>query len=337
MLVLSDARKRAPRCKIGSRASPGVAIRMHTQGGPELLTYEDAPKPSLQPGDALVRVIATSITKTELTWDETYRDCDGRPRIPTIPGHEFEGIVDAAPEAAGVRVGDAVYALSSFCRDGSAAEFIAIRAADLAPKPHSLNFEQAAVVPLAGLTAWQALFDHAQIEKGQRILIHGAAGGVGTYAVQLASWKGAEVIATAAAKDHNFLGELGASNVIDYTQERFEEKVKDVDVVLDTIGGETQQRSWSVLRGGGILISIVSPVAADKATSLGLRGAFFIVEPNRTQLIELGDLLDKGILRAVVGAVLPLARTREAFEQGLAGHMRGKIVLQVAAAESAKA
>jgi len=311
---------------------------MHTQGGPELLAYEDAPKPSLQPGDALVRVIATSITKTELTWDETYRDCDGRPRIPTIPGHEFAGLVDAlAPEAAGVRVGDAVYALSSFCRNGSAAEFIAIRGADLAPKPHSLNFEQAAVVPLAGLTAWQALFDHAQIEKGERVLIHGAAGGVGTYAVQLARWKGAEVIATAAAKDHNFLAELGASKVIDYTHERFEEKVKDVDVVLDSIGGEAQERSWSVLRRGGILISIVSPVAADKATSLGVRGAFFIVEPNRTQLIELGHLIDKGILRVVVGAVLPLARAREAFEQGLAGHMRGKIVLQVAAAESAKA
>src|SRR5271166_446026 len=226
------------------------------------MAYEDAPKPALRSGDALVRVIATSITKTELTWDETYRDCNGRPRIPTIPGHEFAGLVDAlAPEAAGVRLGDAVYALSSFCRDGSAAEFIAIRAADLAPKPHSLNFEQAAAVPLAGLTAWQALFDHAQIEKGERVLIHGAAGGVGTYAVQLANWKGAEVIATASAKDHNFLSELGASEVIDYAHEHFEEKVEDVDVVLDTVGGETQQRSWGVLRRGGILISIVSPVA----------------------------------------------------------------------------
>src|SRR5262249_25518384 len=149
--------------------SPGAdsmkAIRMHTQGGPELLACEDAPKPSLQSGDALVRVIATSITKTELTWDETYRDCDGRPRIPTIPGHEFAGIVDAlAPCAAGVRAGGAVYALSSFCRNGSAAEFIAIRAAGLAPKPQSLSFDEAAAVPLAGLTAWQALFDHAQIE-----------------------------------------------------------------------------------------------------------------------------------------------------------------------------
>src|SRR5256885_2362016 len=183
MLVLSDARKRDPRCKIGSRPRPGVdpmkAIRMHTRGGPELLAYEDAPKPSLQPGDALVRVIATSITKTELTWDETYTDCDGLPRIPTIPGHEFAGIVDAAPEAAGVRVGDAVYALSSFCRNGSAAEFIAIRGADLAPKPRSLNFEQAAAVPLAGLTAWQSPFVPSPNGKGQRGLIHGGAGGAG--------------------------------------------------------------------------------------------------------------------------------------------------------------
>ena len=236
-----------------------------------------------------------------------------------------------------MRVDDAVYALSSFCRNGSAAEFIAIRAADLAPKPHSLNFEQAAAVPLAALTAWQALFDHAKIEKGERVLIHGAAGGVGTYAVQLANWKGAQVIATASAKDHNFLGELGASEVIDYTHEHFEEKVEAVDMVLDTVGGETQQRSWGVLRRGGILISIVSPVAAEKAAALGLRGAFFIVEPNRAQLIQMGHLIDKGTLRVVVGAVLPLARAREAFEQASAGHKRGKTVLQVAAAESAKA
>jgi NADPH:quinone reductase-like Zn-dependent oxidoreductase len=314
------------------------AIRMHTQGGPELLAYEDAPRPALQPGDALVRVIATSITKTELTWDDTYTDCDGKPRIPTIPGHELAGIVDTlASETVGVSVGDAVYALSSFCRNGSAAEFIATRAADLAPKPRSLNFEQAAAVPLAGLTAWQALFDHAQIERGWRVLIHGAAGGVGTYAVQLANWKGAEVIATASAKDHNFLDELGASEVIDYNHEHFEEKVKDVDVVLDTVGGETQERSWGVLRHGGILISVVGPVAAEKAASLGLRAAFFIVEPNRAQLIQLGDLIDKGTLRVIVGAVLPLGRAREAFEQASTGHKRGKIVLQVAAAESAKA
>jgi NADPH:quinone reductase-like Zn-dependent oxidoreductase len=317
---------------------PMKAIRMHSRGGPELLAYEDAPKPALQPGDALVRVIATSITKTELTWDETYIDCDGQPRMPTIPGHEFSGVVDAvAPDVAGVKAGDAVYALSSFCRNGSAAEYIAIRAVDLAPKPRTVSFEQAAAVPLAGLTAWQALFDHAQLQKGQRVLIHGGAGGVGTFAVQLASWKGAEVITTASAENHDFLRELGASEVIDYTRERFEEKVEGVDVVLDTIGGETEQRSWGILRRGGILIGVVSPVSAEKAASLGVRGAFFIVEPNRTQLIELGRLIDAGTLRIYIGVALPLEKAREAFEKGLAGHVRGKIVLQVAASESAKA
>jgi NADPH:quinone reductase-like Zn-dependent oxidoreductase len=303
------------------------AIRMHSRGGPELLVYEDAPKPALQPGDALVRVIATSITKTELTWDETYIDCDGQPRIPTIPGHEFSGVVDAVTsDVAAVKAGDVVYGLSSFCRNGSAAEYIAIRSSDLAPKPRTVSFEQAAALPLAGLTAWQALFDHAQLQKGQRVLIHGG--------VQLARWKGAEVIATASAENHDFLRELGASEVIDYTRERFEEKAKNVDVVLDTIGGETQQRSWGVLRRGGILISIVSPVSAEKAASLGVRSAFFIVEPNRSQLIELGRWIDAGTLRVIVGAVLPLEKAREAF---VSGHVRGKIVLQVVATESAKA
>jgi len=314
------------------------AIRMHSRGGPELLAYEDAPQPALQPGDALVRVIATSITKTELTWDETYTNCEGGPRIPAIPGHEFSGVIEAvAPGVADAKVGDAVYALSSFCRDGSAAEYIAVRAADLAPKPRTLSYEQAAAVPLAALTAWQALFDHASLAKGQRVLIHGAAGGVGTFAVQLASWKGAEVIATASAKNHDFLGELGASEVIDYNRERFEEKVEDADVVLDTVGGDTVERSWSILRRGGVLISVVAPVAADNAAALGVRGVFFIVEPNRTQLLEIGHLIDAGTLRPIVGAVLPLEKAREAFERGLGGHMRGKIVLQVATAESAKA
>lgn len=145
------------------------------------------------------------------------------------------------------------------------------------------------------------------------------------------------MIATASAKDRDFLVELGASEVIDYAHERFDEKVRDVDAVLDTVGGETEQRSWGVLRRGGILIGIVGPVAAEKAASLGLRGAFFIVEPNREQLIQLGQLIDNGTVRVIVGTVLPLARAREAFEQGSAGHKPGKIVLQVDAAESAKA
>ncbi|MGH9711755.1 MAG: NADP-dependent oxidoreductase [Candidatus Acidiferrales bacterium] len=312
------------------------AIRMHSKGGPELLVYEDAPKPQLGAGDALVRVFASSITKDELTWAETYQTCDGRPRIPTIPGHEFSGVVEAvAAGVTDVNVGEAVYALASFCRDGSAAEYIAIRAADLAPKPGTLDHAEAASVPLAGLTAWQALFDHGQLERGQRVLIHGAAGGVGTFAVQLARWKGAEVIATASTNNHDFLRGLGASEVIDYTKMRFEEKVCDVNLVLDTIGGETLDRSWGVLRRGGALVSITAEPSAEKAKALGVRGVFFLVEPNRSELIELARLIDADLLRPIVATVLPLERAREAFAEGLSGHARGKIVLQVDAATQA--
>ncbi len=217
------------------------AVRMHSQGGPQQLVYEDAEKPFLDPGDALVRVIATSITKDELSWPPTYKTKNGQVRLPTIPGHEFAGIVDAfAPEmpepnaSAGLKIGDEIYGLSSFWRNGSAAEYVAVAASDLAPKPKSLDFEQAATVPLAGLTAWQALFDHGKLAANQRVLIHGAAGGVGTFAVQLAHWKGAHVIATASESHAEFLRGLGADEVIDYAKDKFEEIVKDVDLVLDT-------------------------------------------------------------------------------------------------------
>ncbi|MGB0035630.1 MAG: NADP-dependent oxidoreductase [Candidatus Acidiferrales bacterium] len=314
------------------------AIRMHSKGGPELLVYEDAPKPALDPGDVRVRVMASAITKDELTWDATYQTRDGKPRLPTIPGHELSGVVEeVAPGVTEVKPGDAVYALASFWRDGSAAEFIAMRAAYVAPKPRTLDFVQAASVPLAALTAWQAFFDHATIQKGTRVLIHGGAGGVGAYAVQLASWKGAEVIATGSAASHDFLGELGAMDVIDYSKERFENKALDADVVLDTIGGETLERSWGVLRRGGTLVSIVDDVSAARAAELSVKGVFFIVKPNRTQLMEIGRLLDDGRLRAFVDSVWPIEQARAAFERGLSGHAHGKIVLRVAAEAAAKA
>jgi NADPH:quinone reductase-like Zn-dependent oxidoreductase len=304
---------------------------MHSRGGPEALVYEDASKPRLEPGDALVRVCASAITAAELTWSETYETCDGKPRIPTIPGHEFSGTVEeVTPEVTQVRPGEAVYGLASFCRDGSAAEYVAVRAADLAPKPGSLNHVEAASVPLAALTVWQAFFDHASVSKDQRVLIHGAAGGVGTYAVQLASWKGAHVIGTASARNRDFLFGLGAREVIDYTKSRFEEVVPGVDVVLDMIGGETLDRSWQVLKPGGTLISLTAPVSAEKAASFGCRGVFFIVEPNRAELMEIGRLIDEGKLRPFVDAVLPLEQARQAFQRALRGHSRGKIVLRVA-------
>ena len=306
------------------------AIRLHARGGPEQLVYEDAPPPVLGAGDALVRVYATSITRTELTWDQTYRNADGSPRIPTIPGHALSGVIESVP--LGVRdlgPGDAVYGLTDFPRDGAAAEYVAVRASNLALKPRSIDHIHSAAVTLSGLTAWQALFTHAGLERGQKVLIHGGAGGVGVFAVQLAHWKGAHVITTSSGANLDFLRGLGAGETIDYTKTRFEDQLRDVDVVLDAVGGDTVQRSWQVLRKGGVMVSVVKPIPESEPREQGARGVFFIVEPDRDQLEEMAKLIDAGALKSIVAAVVPLARARDAFEMGLKGHTRGKIVLQV--------
>lgn len=306
------------------------AARMHARGGPEKLVYEDAPVPRLRTGDALVRVYATGITPAELSWDETYRNPDSSDRLPSVPGHEVCGVVAAlAPQATEVNPGEAVYGLCDFPRDGAAAEYVSVRAANLAPKPGSLSPTETAAVPLSALTAWQALFHHGGLTEGARVLIHGGAGGVGSFAVQLARWRGAHVIATASAHNAAFLRELGAQEVIDYTVERFDEKLHDVDLVLDTIGGETQERSWKLLRRGGLLIALTAPISAAKPAEYGVGGVFFIVEPSRNDLVEITRLIDSSILKPIVAEVLPLTKAREAFEHGLQGHTRGKIVLQV--------
>lgn len=306
------------------------AIRLHARGGPEQLVYEDAPEPALKNGDALVRVHACAITPTELTWSETYTTRDGADRLPSIPGHELCGVVEAAgANAADAHVGDQVYALTDFSRDGAAAEYVAVRAADLAPKPPSLSDVQAAAVPLAALTAWQALFDHAGLMPGQEIFIHGATGGVGSFAVQLAHWRGAYVVGTASAANADLARDLGADKVIDYHAVRFEDQVHEADVVLDTVGGDTLERSWGVLRQGGVLVTIAASAPADKAARYHVRGVYFIVKPSRAQLVEIGRLIGAGKLRPIIESTFPLDEARQAFEHGAAGHNRGKIVLQV--------
>lgn len=306
------------------------AIRIHQRGGPESLVYEDAPIPKLQTGDALVRVYAMAITPAELTWDETYKARDGGSRLPSIPGHDVAGVVEqVAPGVGETKVGDPVYALTDFTRDGSAAEYVAVHAADLAPKPQTLDFERAAAVPLSGLTAWQALFDHAALTSGQRVLIHGASGGVGSYAVQLARWRGAHVIATASPTNFEFAKKLGANEIVDYTSTRFETRVREIDVVLDTIGGDTLERSWGVLRPGGMMVTLPAPPPPNKAEESNVRSVFFIVQRNRAELIEIGKLVDAGVLRPSLATVLPLQQAQQAFRQGASGHNRGKIILQV--------
>jgi NADPH:quinone reductase-like Zn-dependent oxidoreductase len=303
------------------------AIRLHKTGGPESLSYEDAPKPKLKNGHILIQVHATAITPTEFAWYPTFHTPQGSPRpFPIVLGHEFSGVVAAiGPSCTGVQVGDAVYGLNDWFSDGAQADYCLTVPANVAPMPISLNHVQAAMVPISALTAWQGLIDRVHLSEGQRVLIHGAAGGVGSFAVQLAHHKKAHVIATASAANADLIKALGAAEVIDYRTTPFETVVKAVDVVFDTVGGDTRDRSWDALRKGGQLVTIAAD--AERISQPRVRDAFFIVEPNRVQLIEISRLIDAGVMKPVVGTVFPMEQFREAYEQKPA---RGKNVLRIA-------
>jgi NADPH:quinone reductase-like Zn-dependent oxidoreductase len=307
------------------------AIRIHGRGGPDHLVYEDAPQPHPGPGEVLVRVYAAGIIANELKWDETYQTTTGSPRALPIPGRDLSGVVEeVGPGVTTLVTGSQVYAMLGYGRDGAQADSTIALLGELVPKPGTLDHVQAAAVPLSALTAWQALFDHAHLAAGQTVLIHGGAGGVGVFAVQLAHWAGAQVIATASARNRDFLRELGANEIIDYTTTRFEEVVHGVDLVFDLVGGDTLQRSWQVIKPGGVLVSMVSPPPPAAVTKgHDVRFAWFVVEPNRDELIHIGALIDAGHLRPIIDTVFPLAQARQAYEQAAKGHPRGKIVLRV--------
>jgi len=307
------------------------AIRIHGRGGPDHLVYEDAPQPHPGPGEVLVRVYAAGIIATELKWDETYQTAAGSPRALPIPGRDLSGVVEeVGPGVTTLVTGSQVYAMLGYGRDGAQADSTIALLGELVPKPGPLDHVQAAAVPLSALTAWQALFDHAHLAAGQTVLIHGGAGGVGVFAVQLAHWAGAQVIATASARNRDFLRELGANEIIDYTTTRFEEVVHGVDLVFDLVGGDTLQRSWQVIKPGGVLVSVVSPPPPPAVTKgHDVRFAWFVVEPNREELIQIGALMDAGHLRPIIDTVFPLAQARQAYEQAAKGHTRGKLVLRV--------
>lgn len=303
------------------------AIRLHQVGGPELLYCEEAPKPSPKDDQVLVRIHATAITPTEFAWYPTFHTSEGGARpFPVILGHEFSGVVDAiGPSCMGVQVGDPVYGLSDWFIDGAQADYCLTVPANIAPKPGTLDHVQAAAVPISALTAWQALIERAKLSQGQRVLVHGAAGGVGSFAVQVACHKGAHVIATASKANADFVAALGADEVIDYQSTPFETAVRDVDVVLDTVGGETRDRSWGTLKKSGRLVTIAAD--AERLTQPRVRDAFFIVEPNRAQLIEIARLIDAGVIRPIVGAVFSMEHFRQAYDQK---PIRGKHVLRIA-------
>lgn len=302
------------------------AIRQHAYGGPESLRYEDVPQPSPKAGEVLVRVRAAGITPTELLWVTSRTTQSGMPRpLPFIPGHEFSGEVEAlGAGVTDVSVGEAVYGMNDWYSDGTQAEYCLARIADIARKPTSVDHGHAAVIPISGLTAWQGLFERARIEAGQHVLIHGAAGGVGGFAVQFARWRGARVTATASAANIRFVRGLGADDVIDYRAERFEEQVKGVDAVFDTVGGDTLRRSWSVLKAGGRLVTIAA--SEEDSQDQRTREAFFIVEPRRTELEEIARLVDAGQVLPVVAAEFSLANAILGYQTK---PVRGKVALRV--------
>jgi len=306
------------------------AVRIHEYGGPEVLKYEDAPRPEPAAGEVLIRVHAAAINPVDVAIRAGYFK-DRMPRkMPTILGWDVSGVVEAV--GAGVsrlKVGDAVYSRPDLAREGSYAEYMVAKESEVALKPKSIDHVNAAAIPLVALTAWQALFDAGKLSAGQTVLIHGAAGGVGCFAVQFAKIKGAHVIGTASARNHEFLRSIGADQVIDYNTTRFEDVVHDVDMVLDTVTGDTADRSYQVIKKGGVYVSILRPPSPEKAAEYGVRWQHVFVQPNVAELDEIAKLVDSGKVKVILEKVFPLAEARAAQELVALRHSRGKVVLRV--------
>jgi NADPH:quinone reductase-like Zn-dependent oxidoreductase len=303
------------------------AIRIHKLEGFEGidgLVYEDAPDRQPAIGDALVEVRAASFTPTELTWP-LQTDRDGHDRGPRIPAHEGSGVVVALGYGtAGVSLGDEVYGLIDGYRDGWAAQYVTIEARSLAPKPTTVDFIEAAALPQAGLTSWQALFDHGHLESGQTVVIHGAAGGVGAAGVQLARWAGARVIGTGRAGARRRILDLGADDFLDVEQDGWETAVGQVDLVYDAIGADVLARSPAIVKPGGALVSVMNPQPTERDD---IRVVHFVRDPSGAQLREITRLVDQGIVLPQVGAIYSLADAREAFMAKSTQHTPGKVVL----------
>ncbi len=309
------------------------AVRFHAWGGPEVLRYEDVPAPRAGAGELLVRVHAAGVNPVD--WKTRKGRTGLARRLPFTPGWDVSGVVEEVGEGtSGFAVGDEVFGLVRFPEEGAAyAESCAAPAAHLAHRPRTIPHREAAAIPLAALTARQALFDVAGLAAGRAILIHAAAGGVGHLAVQLAKAAGARVIGTGSARNRDFLLGLGVDVFIDHASRRFEDELRDVDVVLDPFGGEVRDRSWAVLRDGGIVVSIVGgPFEVPGVHRGRCRGRFMMVKPSGSQLAEIAGAVDAGRLRVAVDRVFPLPEAAEAHRLSETGHVRGKIVLEVARA-----
>lgn len=307
-----------------------LAWQVHEFGPPEVMKLERVLRPDPGPGEVLVKVAAAGVGPWD-AWIREGKSALPQP-LPLTPGSDLSGeVVALGPDVSELRVGDQVYGVTNPQFIGAYAEYALARAGMIARKPASLTPIEAASAPVVAVTAWQALFDHAKLEAGQTVVIHGAAGNVGAYAVQLAHRARLRIIATASAEDIAFVRELGATTAIDFRSQRFEEQVRDADAVIDLVGADTQTRSFQILRRGGKLISAVSAPDPQLAQRHGIEAAFFLVDVTTEQLTRLAGLFDRGELKARVGVALPLADAREAhlMLENLRPRPKGKILLAV--------
>ncbi|MEO8568397.1 MAG: NADP-dependent oxidoreductase [Ginsengibacter sp.] len=306
------------------------AIRIHAFGGPEVLKYEDAPQPIPAADEVLIKVHASGVNPVDSKIRAGHAQGKFPISFPLIPGWDVSGEIEEVGNAVlNFRKGDEVYSRPDPTRDGTYAEYVVVKADQVNQKPKSINHDKAAAVALAGLTAWQGLFTHGELQDGQKVLIHGASGGVGTYAVQFAKWKGAHVIGTTSADNIDFLYELGADDVIDYKNEKFEEEVKDVDLVFDLIGGDTQKKSLQVIKNGGRLITTVKPENQEEAKQKNIHIEGFMAQSLPGDLQQIADLIDSGKVKPVISEIIPMENAAEAHKKIEKGHTRGKIVLRV--------
>lgn len=304
------------------------AIVVHSYGGPEVLKLEDAPRPEPKEDEILIRVMAAGVNPV----DAMIRSGRfGSDRLPLIPGMDVAGVVEkTGGKMTKFKAGDPVYAYLSFKEQGGYAEFAIAKEDEVSLKPKAITFEGAAAVPLAATTAWQALVETAKIDKGQTVLIHGGSGGVGHFAIQIAKARGARVIATASTANQDVLKQFGVDQAIDYTTTKFEDVVKDVDVVLDAVRGDTLARSYGVVKKGGLIVSITGQPDQAECEKRGIRGASLMAHPDAKILEELAKLIDEKKIKPVVSQEFPLKEAAVAHEQIATRHTRGKIVLKVA-------
>lgn len=314
---------------VGQSTKPMMkAVVVHEYGGPEVLKFEDAPRPEPKENEVLIRVIATGVNPVDsLIRSGKYAKFFGT-TLPLIPGYDIAGVVEkAGARVTTLKIGDSVYAYTMW--GGGYAEYAVATEGEAAMKPKSISFVEAAGVPLAALTAWQALIDTAKLSSGQTVLIHGGSGGVGSFAIQIAKARGAKVIATASTPNQDLLKQLGSDVAVDYTKQKFEDVAKDVDVVLDSVGKDALERSYGVLKKGGFIATLVAQLDQAELDKHGIHGASISVKPNAGELSEITKLIDEKRIKPIVSIVLPLSDAVKAQEQAATHHTRGKIVLKV--------